>query len=329
MLTGVTRIPSTSIFSDLNHLRNISLNDEYSGVCGISQKELTSCFEPELRKLAENNQLTYEETLAKMKKHYNGYHFSESPEGVYNPDSVFNAFMSLKFRNYWPRTSTIAFLVALLKENQSDVRKFFDNDVRINMDSIDNFYRESGNPVPLLYQSGYLTIKKYHREYNEFTLGLPNEEIRRGFLNELLLAYIPQIRTTFFVNEFIEDLKHGNVESFMTRLQSFFACVPYDLNNKTEKDFQTIFYLIFKLMGQFITAEEKSAAGRSDAVVETPDVVYVFEFKLDTTATAEDALKQINDKGYAVPYVAGNRKVVKVGAEFSAQTRTIARWVVG
>jgi hypothetical protein len=186
------------------------------------------------------------------------------------------------------------------------------------------------NPVPLLYQSGYLTIKDYNVQDEEYTLGFPNEEVKYGFLYELLPAYMPKtdILSTFYVKHFTRDLQAGNIESFMTRMKAFFAGIPYKLNNKTEKHYQTIFYVLLKLMGQFIEVERDSATGRADAVITTADAVYVFEFKLTGNATAEDALKQIDDRGYLIPFTAGNKRLVKIGAEFSTKVRGLSRWVV-
>jgi len=181
-----------------------------------------------------------------------------------------------------------------------------------------------------LYQSGYLTIKGYDEKYNEYTLGLPNEEVKYGFYNELLPAYMPKtdVLTEFYVGHFVRDLHAGRIADFMTRLKAFFADIPYKLNNKTEKHYQTVFYVLFKLMGQFVEAEPCTAIGRADAVVITDDTVYVFEFKLTGNGTAEDALRQIDDKGYLIPFTAGNKKLVKIGAEFSTKTRGLNRWLL-
>jgi hypothetical protein len=180
----------------------------------------------------------------------------------------------------------------------------------------------------LLYQSGYLTILGYDREFDEYTLGFPNEEVRYGFLEELLPAYTygPDRWQGFYANEFIRDLRAGDVDGFLGRMSAFFANIPYELNDKTERHYQVIFYLVFTLMGQFARTEVHSAKGRSDAVAETADAVYVFEFKLN--GTAEEALRQIGEKGYTVPYESGRRKVVKVGVEFDQAQRNISRWLV-
>jgi hypothetical protein len=328
MLTGVTKFSKVSVFSDLNHLVDISMNGDYAGICGISESELTDYFQPEIANLAEKRKLTCEATLAELKKRYDGYHFSENAEGIYNPFSLLNTFDAGTFRNYWFATGTPTFLVKMLKELDFDI-KSLDNDVKIPVDSIADYRAEYEDPVPLLYQSGYLTIKDYDALFNEYILGFPNEEVRYGFINELLPVYMPKknIRGEFYAANFVRDLFAGNVDGFMTRLKAFFAGIPYKLNNKKEKHYQTVFYLLFKLMGQFVDVEQRSAKGRADAVVTTADSIFVFEFKLTENATAEEALKQIDDKNYLIPFTAGNKKLVKVGVEFSREERGINRWI--
>jgi hypothetical protein len=308
---------------------DISLNKEYAGICGISESELTACFQPEIHALADERKLTYEETLAELKKRYDGYHFSEDSEGMYNPFSLLNTFNAGTFRNYWFATGTPTFLVKMLKEIDFDIESL-ENGVKIPADAISDYRAEHKNPVPLLYQSGYLTIKNYDALFDEYILGFPNGEVRYGFFNELLPVYMPEknIQGEFYAANFIRDLLANNVDGFMTRLRAFFAGIPYELNNKEEKHYQTVFYLFFKLMGQFIEVEHRSAIGRSDAVVTTGDTVFVFEFKLTENATAEEAIQQIDDKNYLIPFTAGNKKLVKVGVEFSKEERGINRWVI-
>ncbi|KAA6301369.1 MAG: hypothetical protein EZS26_002458 [Candidatus Ordinivivax streblomastigis] len=328
LLTGVTKFSKVSIFSDLNHLRDISMDRAYAGICGITAAELAGNFEPELNELAKINEMTYKDTLAKMKRQYDGYHFAKESEGIFNPFSVLNVFANKEFRNYWFQTGTPTFLVKMLKQHNFDVRDFSDN-ITISANSITDYRMDGGNIVPLLYQTGYLTIKGYNRQFDAYILGFPNEEVEYGFLNELLPAYVPcsEVIQDFFVMKFIEDLQAGNVDAFMTRIRAFFADIPYELNDKTERHYQTLFYLVFKLMGQFVQVELRSARGRADAVVIVQDTVYVFEFKLSENATAEDALRQIDEKGYLIPFIAGERKVVKIGAEFNTAERTLSRWV--
>jgi len=328
-LTGVTKFAKVSVFSDLNHLADISLDRRYAAICGISETELADFFEPEINALADELEKTYDDTLYELKKHYNGYHFSEKTEGMYNPFSLLRTFAEGRIRDYWFETGTPTFLVRMLKNIDFDIKNL-EKDVIIPARSITEYSIDSSDPVPLLYQSGYLTIKEYDHGLNEYVLGFPNDEVKYGFLNELLPVYIPKVKnlSEFYVGHFIRDLQAGHVENFMTRLKAFFAGISYELNNKTEKDYQTVFYLLITLMGQFIDAEPRSSAGRADAVVATADAVYIFEFKLTGNASAEDALKQIDDKGYLIPFSAGNKRLVKIGAEFSTEERGLKRWVI-
>ena len=210
-----------------------------------------------------------------------------------------------------------------------------DYDLRTLIDGVEtpaiNFteYRaEANNPIPLIYQSGYLTIKEYDKEFKMYTLGFPNDEVRYGFLNFLVPFYttVTDDKKSFFIGKFVQELRNGETDAFMQRLEAFFADFPYELNDKTERHYQVVLYLIFKLMGQFTQAEVRSAKGRADAIVQTPKFVYIFEFKLN--GTAEEALQQINDKGYAVPFQSDNRQIVKVGVEFSAEIRNVNRWLM-
>jgi hypothetical protein len=359
LLTGVTKFSKVNVFSDLHMLRDISMSEQYAGVCGISAKELTDNFEPELEALAGHNGMTCDEAVAEMKKRYDGYHFCEDSEGIFNPFSVLNTLADQKFAYYWFKTGTPTFLVEQMKQGNFDPLRFAEAEgVKIPVEAIDDYRVGDDNPIPLLYQTGYLTISGYNRELDEYILAFPNEEVRYGFLNELLPAYTyrPPGQRGFFVRNFIDDLRTGNVDGFMTRMRSYFANIPYELSDQTERHYQLVFFLVFTLLGQFTRAEERSFKGRADMVVETKDAVYVFEFKLN--GTAEEALKQIDAtvnskpakagefssgafqpfaqcangdrraRDYALSYEAGNRKIVKIGAEFDKETRNIERWLV-
>ena len=184
------------------------------------------------------------------------------------------------------------------------------------------------NPIPMIYQSGYLTIKEYDERFNQYTLGFPNEEVKYGFLNFAAPFYTPVAAqdTSFYIGKFVRELEKGETEASLTRLRAFFADIPYELNDKTERHYQVIFYLVFKLMGQFVEAEVRSAKGRADAVVWTDDYIYVFEFKLN--GSTDEAIRQIDDKGYLIPYTADGRKLVKVGVSFSREERNLGEWVI-
>lgn len=326
-LTGVTKFSQVSVFSDLNQLNDISMDYDFGCICGITHQELLSTFEPEIRALAKFNGITEQEAVEEMTRQYDGYHFHPYAEGVYNPFSVLNAFYKKEFGNYWFQTGTPTFLVKSLLNADYDLRTLMDG-VEASAITFTEYRAEAGNPIPLIYQSGYLTIKNFDKEFKIYTLGFPNDEVRYGFLNFLVPFYTPitDDKKNFYIGRFVQELREGDVDSFMQRFEAFFADFPYELNDKTERHYQVIVYLIFKLMGQFTQAEVHSAKGRADAVVQTKDYVYVFEFKLN--GTAEEALQQIGEKGYAVPFKVDSRQLVKVGVEFSAETRNVKRWLV-
>ncbi|MDR1022328.1 MAG: ATP-binding protein, partial [Prevotellaceae bacterium] len=331
-LTGVTKFSKVSIFSDLNHLTDISMDNDFSGICGISETELIQYFQPEIKQLAEENRFTYEETLAELKKHYDGYHFAKKSEDIYNPYSVLNTFYHRDISDYWFETGTPTFLVKMLKKVNYNIPNLEDG-VVIAAKSIADYKIGEYNPIPLLYQSGYLTIKQYNREYDEYMLGFPNEEVKYGFLDNLLPIYAPEygLQQEFSAASFVKKLRAGDVDGFMSNMRAFYASISYELIGNKDKDeryYQFIFYLLITLMGQFVQAEVKTSAGRADAVIKTADTIYVFEFKMANRGTAEKALAQIDSKGYLIPFTADGRKLVKIGAEFSEKERGISRWEI-
>lgn len=325
-LTGISKFSQMSIFSELNNLQNISMNDDYSAICGITERELHTQLKVDIEKMAQANHETYEEACVHLKKQYDGYHFSEYCEDIYNPFSLFNAFAQKKYFNYWFSTGTPTFLIKLLQKINFNIRDL--EHMEAKAEDFDKATEHLSDPIPVLYQSGYLTIKDYDPLFRSYTLGYPNEEVKIGFLETLIPSYLnqPTRESNFYVMSFVKDLMKGDVESCMIRTQAFFASIPNDLENKTEKHYQTIFYLLFRLMGQYVETEVKSAIGRSDVVVELPDAIYVFEFKMD--GTAEEALAQINSKGYAIPYQIDHCRVVKIGVNFDSTTRTVGEWIV-
>jgi len=331
-LTGVTKFSKVSIFSDLNQLTDISLDENFAEICGISEPELLQNFQPEIQALADRRNLTYEQAFAGLKKRYDGYHFAKVSADIYNPFSLLNTFAKLDFAYYWFATGTPTFLAKALKNQNYDIRKF-DNDVLIAANSVMDYRAENQNLTPLLYQTGYLTIKEYKQDKDAFVLGFPNEEVKYGFLNELLPAFVstPIATGNFSIIEFLQQIEDNDIDGFMTSLKAFFANIPYDAieqKNRNEQYYQHVFYLLFTLMGQFVQTEVKNSRGRADAIVKTADNIYVFEFKMDDNATAEDALAQINSKDYAIPYAADHRKTVKIGVEFSQTERGIKRWLI-
>ena len=330
-LTGVTKFAKVSVFSDLNQLIDISLYDQYAEICGISEAELITQFQPELHILAKVTNKNYNETVSEVKKRYDGYRFAPEAASMYNLYSLLNTFLQNRYAYYWFKTGTTTFLCNTLLNNHFDIRKL-NNDVTISAQVIDEYRVGETSLTPLLYQSGYLTIKSYNQQYDEFTLGFPNEEVKYGFFNDLLPVFMPQVITndSFSISRFVKALVKSDIDEFMKMLTAFYASIPYDSIKAAHRDeqyYQHLFYLLFTLMGQFVDTEVKSAIGRADAVVKTTDFIYVFEFKLDENGTAEEALTQIDNKGYLIPYCAGHRKLFKIGVEFNVHAKGIKRWL--
>ena len=308
-LTGVTKFSKISIFSDLNNLEDISLRNDYAGICGITERELKQNFEPEIETLSIAEGLTRSKTLATLKKQYDGYLFAKAGLNVYNPFSLLSAFKAKDFGSYWFSTGTPTFLVNYLKEAHYFIPDL-DGNVELNESGLETYRAVTENTLPILFQSGYLTIIGYIKEARMYKLGFPNDEVRYGFLENLLPAYsgLPLGDTGKSVWQFVQDIREGKVDSFMERMQSLIAGIPYDnfaeKNVKLrEQNYQTAVYLIFALMGQFAQTEVHCSTGRADCVVYTAESIYLFEFKLTGNGSAEDALNQIKEKHYAEKYL--------------------------
>ena len=326
-ITGVTKFAQMSVFSELNQLTDISQLPQYATLCGMTRSEIEDSFAPDIEELGRLNNLTTEEVMNKLTRLYDGYRFSEyATEGIYNPFSLLSVMSYKVFKDYWFVSGTPTFLVNMLKDTDYDLREL--DGIEVPSAALINYRASSKEPVPMIYQSGYLTIKSYDERFKTYTLGFPNEEVRYGFLNFVLPFYTPidSEEGNFYIGKFVQELRKGDPEAFLTRLRAFFADIPYELNNKTERHYQVVFYLVFKLLGQFAEAEVRSAKGRADAVVKTADYIYVFEFKLD--GTVDEAIRQIDDKGYLIPYTADGRKLVKVGVSFSREERNLGEWVI-
>ena len=331
-LTGVTKFSKISIFSDLNNLRDISLEKHYAGICGITQKELEANFQPEIQVLADEQDLTYQETLTALQQWYDGYCFAPAADGMYNPFSLLNAFAKERFGSYWFETGTPTFLVNYLKEAHYFIPDL-DGNVELDESGLQTYRAVAQDALPILFQAGYLTIKDYISDLRLYRLGFPNDEVRYGFLKNLLPAYsdVPFGQTGVWVGRFVQDIRKGNVNGFMERMQSLIAGISYDnFNSKElklrEQNYQTAVYLIFALMGQFVQTEVHCAMGRADCVVQTADSIYIFEFKLSGNGSAEDALEQIKENAYAAQYKTSGKKIVLIAAGFDEATRTIKDW---
>ena len=334
-LTGISKFSQLSIFSELNNLKVITMNDEFAAICGITKEEVLTQMQPEIQALADKQGLTYNEASAALQQKYDGYHFSENSPDIYNPFSLLNSLSDGKLDNYWFATGTPTVLTKLVKKFNMDPETF-SKGFKATQEMFDAPTETATNPIPMLYQSGYLTIKGT-KSGNRFILAFPNEEVRLGFLKSLMPFYTKDdvVKNDTFLMRFADTLEDGDLESALMQIKAFLSSIPYNAEHKDENHYKTLFFLIFKLCTPFVTrVEECSAAGRADAVVETANSVYVFEFKLDASATAEDALKQIDDKGYLIPYTATTavdgapKKLFKIGVSFDAEKRTIGEWKI-
>ena len=325
-ITGITKFSQLSIFSELNNLENISMFDQYSAICGISKTELTTQMRPDIEGLGKALGLTYEECLDELTKHYDGYHFSEHSEDVFNPFSLVRALNGQKIESYWFGSGTPTYLIKTLQKYHVSVMDI--EKKSCDVDDFDVSPEQMTSALPLLYQSGYLTIKRYNPLMRRYSLGYPNREVKIGMLKSLAPNYLSPVSldNNSLVGDFLEMLYDGDIEGAMNRLRAYLASISNRLSNKNERDFQTVFYLIFNLMGGYMRVEEDSTIGRADAVVHMPDTIYVFELKYD--GSADDAIKQIDDKGYLIPYSANGKRLFKVGVNYDSQQRTIGDWIV-
>ncbi len=329
MLTGVTRFGHLSIFSDLNNLNDISMRGEYAGICGITGEELHASFSSGVKAFSEKLGVSENEVYEELRINYDGYHFApENLVDVYNPFSVLNALSARFFGQYWFQTGTPTFLIKMLKARQLSLRTLSEYECEI--DDLTDVSFDLGNFIPVMYQSGYLTIKKYNSRFQSVTLGFPNREVERAFLRQLLPYYtsLSSQKTAFEIKRFVLDVEEGLTEDFMVRLQSLFADFQYDSFElrHLEQHYQDVIFIIFKLMGFYTRTEYKTASGRIDMVVKTPDYIYVMEFKMDRSA--EEALAQIDTKDYLLPFKADGRKLIKIGANFDSTKRTLASWII-
>lgn len=325
MLTGVSKIGNNNIFGGLNNLTDISLYSRYNSLCGINEAELETYFRPNMEEMARSLGISYESMHDQLKDNYNGYHFSTNLEDIYNPFSLLNTFESKTIGTFWFSAVPHASIIKLLESGTISIYQL--EGYRCN----ENFLTESDihlfNPIPIFYQAGYLTIKDYDREYREFILGFSNREVSEGFSQFLLKSYAPEQSTNIILNEFVRDVRQGDAEGFMKRLQSFLADCPYDHDRgDKEKHFQNIIFTIFKLMGFMVETEYRTSDGRIDMIVKTREYIYIIEFKLK--GTARKALDQINEKRYDLPFLTDGRKIIKIGAAFSPRTRRLSRWLI-
>ena len=331
LLTGVTKFSQVSVFSGFNQPKDISMDERYEALCGITQEELERYFAEPMAELAAKNHQSETEVRQALRRWYDGYHFSPAMLDVYNPFSLLNALDSKWIRDYWFRTGTPTYLIHLLNHAGEGldelVGKYYETQEFI------DYKATVERPLPMIYQSGYLTIKDYNARRDTFLLDFPNDEVKRGFLTAVVADYLnPRSGIGNSVQDMTDALDAGDPETFRKSMAAFLASIPYSMRRKgdereRERYFQYTFYLILRLMSLYtVCVEREQSQGRVDCVVETPDYVYVFEFKLD--GTAAEALRQIEEKGYARPYEADKRKLYKIGVNFSSETGTIDDWQV-
>ena len=324
-LTGITKFSQLSIFSELNNLKIISMDDRYATICGITEDEIRKYLRPEVEALSEKYSVDFEEMMLKLKEKYDGYHFTENCPDIYNPYSLLNCLEEGKLKNYWFSSGTPTHLTELLSRyslRPEELEGFY-----AGIRSFDTPTETAESPIPVLYQSGYLTIKDY--DDGEYLLGFPNEEVRVGFLDGLIPYYthIGCEENRTFIRKISRALKNHDIDAAMQEMKKFFAKIPYNAEKQDENHYKTVFYLVFTLITDFnVQTEQCTANGRIDLLVETRDAVFLFEFKLH--GTAEDALRQIDEKGYAIQYENGSKKLYKIGACFDEELRTLKNWVV-
>ena len=325
LLTGVTKFGKVSVFSDLNNLEDISMRESYVSICGMTEQEIHNNFEQELHELATSQKMTYKEVCTELKSRYDGYHFVEDTEGIYNPFSLLNTLKYKKFGSYWFETGTPTYLVDLLKRNHYNLEQM-SHEVS-NADILNSIYGDE-DPIPVIFQSGYLTIKSYDERFGMYNLGFPNREVEEGFVEFLIPFYTRFTKSEglFEIKKFVREIEQGEPEAFLKRMQAFFADTPYELVKDLELHYQNVLFILFKLVGFYTQAEYHTSEGRIDLVVKTADYIYVMEFKLD--GTAESALQQIEEKHYTRPFEADPRKLFKIGINFSNTTRNIEKWVI-
>jgi hypothetical protein len=326
LLTGVTKFGKVSVFSDLNNLRDISMEDEYATLCGITDCEIDTVLRPYVSRLAAKMNTPEAQVREELRRRYDGYHFMFNSPAIYNPFSVLSAFQANKLGNYWYDTGTPTYLVDMMKLHRYELDGI--EHVMSSESAINSVTPNTNSPIPVIYQSGYLTIKDYDEEFHLYTLGFPNKEVEEGFFDYLLPQYsaIPDDQSAFYVMQFVTDVRRGDVNSFMKRLSSLFADTPYELVRDLENHYQNVIFIISKLLGFYVRAEYHTSQGRIDLVLTTDEYIYVMEFKFD--GSAEDALHQIEEKHYAQPFASDSRQVIRVGVNFSSQTRNIDGWLI-
>ncbi|MCQ2336985.1 MAG: ATP-binding protein [Paludibacteraceae bacterium] len=327
-ITGITKFSQLSIFSEINNLTNISMLPDYDGLCGITKDELLTQCKPDIQALADKLRCSYDDAVSKLTENYDGYHFSKGDDGVmtdvFNPFSLINAFSARDIGQYWYSSGTPTFLFGEMRKHKEELQDIEGR--RLNEDGFNISPETAESALPVLYQSGYLTIKAYNTISGIYTLGFPNKEVKNGFLKGFLpqVSNLPSQMGSNMLIKVVDALYADDIDTALTEIKAYIAAIPYYYENKTEPAFQTIMYLILTLLGQNMRVEVPFAVGRTDAILETTNTVYIIEYKVDKSV--EESLKQIDDMHYADPYLADPRRKLKVGINFTTESRTIESW---
>ena len=330
-ITGISKFSQLSIFSQINNLKNISMNPKYASICGITEREMMDNFQEGIAELGKANNLTKDEGMAKLKIKYDGYHFAYHSEGVYNPFSLLSTMDDSAFNNYWFSTGTPTFLVKMMKRFHTDLTKVDGSEA--GADDFDAPTENMHSVLPLFYQSGYLTIKGYDPILSNYTLGYPNEEVKVGLMHALLPFYVVKdpVEARAAAGKMYLALRKDDIDEALEAARAFFAGIPYQEGTlqdapTSEGHFTAMLYVMFSFLNVYVYTQVRTAKGRMDILMKTDTTIYVMELKLD--GTVEEALRQIDDKGYAIPYEADGRRIVKVGIRFSSEERTITEWKI-
>ena len=326
LLTGVTKFSKVSVFSDLNNLKDISMSPRFHNICGITEEELHTVFDEEIGELAAANNQTKEEAYAQLRTNYDGYHFSYNTDGIYNPFSILWTLSERRYGSYWFSTGTPTYLVELIKKTNFNIEEL--SGYEASEEQMNSIHIDDIDPIPVLYQSGYLTIKDFDGRFGMYTLDYPNEEVKSGFVNFLLPFYtkLQTTQTTAIISKFVKSVERGKADDFMRQLQSLMAGTPYELIRDLENHYQNVVYIITKLMGLYVQAEYRTSNGRIDILIGTNDYIYIIELKFN--GTAQQAIEQINEKNYSLPFATDGRKIIEIGANVSKETRSIEEWII-
>ena len=331
LLTGVTKFSQVSVFSGFNQPADISMDRRYEALCGITEEELYEVFDEPIKQLAVRYKYTEEEMKEFLKRQYDGYHFSDELTNIYNPFSLLNAFSSQRIDDYWFRSGTPTYLIRLLNHTQENLNELTGR--YYTTQQFIDYKADVEMPLPMIYQSGYLTVKAHNMRRNTYLLDFPNDEVKNGFISLLTNDYLkPRKDVNNWTQDVVDALEAGDTEKFRKHLTNFLADIPYTMRRKeTEREreryFHYTFYLLMRMVSCYtVYTEKEQSEGRVDCIIEVPGYVYIFEFKLD--GTADEALQQIEDKGYARPFEADERKLYRIGVSFSSETGTVSDWKV-